>query len=160
MASGAGKRSGARRGAKRPVAFRADVAVLAVLFTLAVVAWGFLVWFAIDFGTRARGGESQAWWLMAATAVGAVACLFVALMLVARLARALGITSSHATSAHAGRRVAPVVEEAPPYVVPAAPPPGAAPAPEAAAPPPLPGPVVELGDTAERPAIRHGRHEA
>lgn len=66
---------------------------LAVGVTAAVVAWGFLVWSAIDFGISARSGESNAWWFLALASVGAMACLFVALMLVARIARTLGITS-------------------------------------------------------------------
>ncbi|MCB1258902.1 MAG: hypothetical protein KDB33_00655 [Acidimicrobiales bacterium] len=48
---------------------------------------------AIDFGSTARGGDSTAWWFLAIASVGAVACLFVGLMLVARLLRRLGITS-------------------------------------------------------------------
>jgi hypothetical protein len=64
--------------------------VLALGVTLAVVAWGYLVYAAIDFGTTARGGESRAWWFLALASVGAVACLFVGLMLVARLIRTLG----------------------------------------------------------------------
>ncbi|GAB2773595.1 hypothetical protein GCM10027020_28630 [Nocardioides salsibiostraticola] len=61
--------------------------------TLAVVAWGYLVFAAIDFGTQARAGRSSAWWLLALASIGAVACLFVGLMLIAQLSRALGITS-------------------------------------------------------------------
>ena len=40
----------------------------------------------------ARGGDSTAWWFLALASVGAVACLFFGLMLVARLLRRLGIT--------------------------------------------------------------------
>jgi hypothetical protein len=58
-----------------------------------VVAWGYLVFAAIDFGTAARGGESSAWLFMALACLGAIACLFVGLLLVARLMRALGVTS-------------------------------------------------------------------
>jgi hypothetical protein len=57
-----------------------------------VVAWGYLVHAAIDFGAAARGGESHAWTFLGVAALGAVACLFVGLMLVARLLRALGVT--------------------------------------------------------------------
>jgi hypothetical protein len=57
-----------------------------------VVAWGYLVYAAIDFGATARGGESQAWWFLAVSSFGAVACLFIGLMLVARLLRRLGIS--------------------------------------------------------------------
>jgi hypothetical protein len=64
--------------------------------TLAVVAWGYLVYAAIDFGATARGGGSQAWWFLGIASLGAVACLFVGLMLIARLLRQLGITSESA----------------------------------------------------------------
>ena len=60
--------------------------------TLAVVAWGYLVFAAIDFGSSARGGQVVAWWLLAVASLGAVACLFVALILMARISRRLGIT--------------------------------------------------------------------
>ena len=60
--------------------------------TLAVVAWGYLVYAAIDFGATARDGNPDAWWFLAVASLGAVACLFVGLMLIARLLRRLGIT--------------------------------------------------------------------
>jgi hypothetical protein len=66
---------------------------LAVGITLCVVAWGYLVKAAIDFGTTARGGESQAWTYLGLASLGAVACLFIGLMLVARIGRALGWSS-------------------------------------------------------------------
>jgi hypothetical protein len=58
------------------------------------VAWGYLVYAAIDFGTAARGGQSSAWMFMALACLGAIACLFFGLLLVARLMRALGVSSS------------------------------------------------------------------
>jgi hypothetical protein len=58
-----------------------------------VVAWGYLVYLAIDFGTSARSGQSGSWALLALASIGAVACLFPGLLLIARLLRALGITS-------------------------------------------------------------------
>ena len=58
-----------------------------------MVAWGYLVYAAIDFGTAAREGSSSAWTFMALACLGAIACLFVGLLLVARLMRALGVTS-------------------------------------------------------------------
>ncbi|GGO72197.1 hypothetical protein [Nocardioides deserti] len=88
-----GKRAGSRRGAKRRTGFSPRLALLALGITLLVVAWGYLVYAAIDFGATARGGESAAWAFLALASVGAVACLFVGLMLVARLLRELGITS-------------------------------------------------------------------
>lgn len=92
-----GKRAGARRGDKRRAGFSPRLALLALGITLLVVAWGYLVYAAIDFGATARGGESGAWVFLALASVGAVACLFVGLMLVARLLRELGITSSPAS---------------------------------------------------------------
>ena len=61
--------------------------------TLAVVAWGYLVYAAIDFGATARDGNPDAWWILAVASLGAMACLFVGLMLIARLLRHLGLTS-------------------------------------------------------------------
>jgi hypothetical protein len=83
-----GKRAGAR--AKRR--FRPALLALALGVTAAVVAWGYLVHAAIDFGTSARAGDGLAWWFLGLAAVGAVLCLFLALVLVARIARALGLT--------------------------------------------------------------------
>ena len=59
--------------------------MLALGITAAVVAWGYLVYLAIDFGTSARDGEGSAWWLLALATIGAIACLFVAMMLGTRL---------------------------------------------------------------------------
>jgi hypothetical protein len=85
---GQGKRAGARQ--KRR--FRPVLVLIALGISLAVVAWGFLVYAAIEFGGEARDGDSEAWYYLAIAAVGATACLFVGLMLIARLLRALGIT--------------------------------------------------------------------
>ena len=102
-----GKRAGSRRGPKKARSFRPSLLGLAVGVTLAVVAWGYLVYAAIDFGASARAGDSQAWTFLAVASLGAVACLFIGLMLIARLLRRLGITgdpthhhSSHQTSSH------------------------------------------------------------
>jgi RsiW-degrading membrane proteinase PrsW (M82 family) len=65
--------------------------LLALGVTVAVVAWGYLVYAAIDFGSKARAGEETSWWLLGLASVGAVACLFVGLLLVARLLRMLGV---------------------------------------------------------------------
>jgi hypothetical protein len=65
---------------------------LALGVTLCVVAWGYLAYAAIDFGASARDGESQAWWYLALASLGAVVCLFVGLLLVARLMRLVGVT--------------------------------------------------------------------
>lgn len=87
----AGKRAAPRP--KRKRSFRPVLAALALGVTASVVAWGYLVWAAIDFGASARGGDEDAWKWLAVASLGAVACLFVGLMLVAWLLRALGITS-------------------------------------------------------------------
>ena len=73
--------------------FRPVLLVLAIGITLCVVAWGYLVYAAIDFGSTARhDNDSAAWGYLAVAAVGAVACLFLGFMLVARFSRALGLT--------------------------------------------------------------------
>ncbi|MCW2797182.1 MAG: hypothetical protein JWM79_2679 [Nocardioides sp.] len=88
-----GKHGGSRRGAKPRASFRPGLLGLSLGVTLAVVAWGYLVYAAIDFGAQARGGQDNAWWFLGMAAVGAVACLFIGLMLIVWLLRALGITS-------------------------------------------------------------------
>ncbi|MCW2736374.1 hypothetical protein [Nocardioides sp.] len=88
-----GKRAGSRRGARPPRSLNKAALVLGVGITLCVIAWGYLVYAAIDFGTAARGGTaSSAWAFMGLACLGAIACLFVGLLLVARLMRALGVT--------------------------------------------------------------------
>ncbi len=67
--------------------------------TAAIVAWGYLVYAAIDFGATARGGDTDAWWLLGLASLGAVACLFVGLLLVTRLLRILGIVKGGAQEA-------------------------------------------------------------
>jgi len=84
-----GKRAAAKQRKSRN---RLTVLLLAVGVTAAVIAWGYLVKAAIDFGIEARSGTSDAWMFLAASSLGAVACLFVGLMLIARLMRELGIT--------------------------------------------------------------------
>jgi len=84
--------------------------------TVAAIAWGYLVYLAIDFGTAARGGQASGWALLGLAAVGAMACLFTALMLGARLLVELGITppppSGHTGPAASATPVA--TAEAPP----------------------------------------------
>ncbi|MCH1867590.1 hypothetical protein [Nocardioides sp. CFH 31398] len=76
--------------------------LLALGVTLTAVAWGYLVVAAIDFGAAARSGEGTAWWFLGAASLGAVACLFTALILLARLVRLLGRRDAPAyTSRHA-----------------------------------------------------------
>jgi hypothetical protein len=49
------------------------------------VAWGYLVFLAIDFGTTARNGDGTAWFFLALATIGAIACLFAGMMLGTRL---------------------------------------------------------------------------
>lgn len=70
-------------GTARPSQF--PLMLLSLGITAAVVAWGYLVYLAIDFGTSARDGETQAWGYLALATIGAIACLFFGLMLGARL---------------------------------------------------------------------------
>ena len=79
-------------GSVRSGSSRGKLLVHALGVTLCVVAWGYLVYAAIDFGASARGGEPRAWFFLGLASLGAVTCLFVGLMLVARLLRMLGVT--------------------------------------------------------------------
>ncbi|MGA8848029.1 MAG: hypothetical protein WB471_15540 [Nocardioides sp.] len=85
---------GKRVGARRKRSFRPILLVLALGVTACVVAWGYLVFAAIDFGRAARNGDAASWWLLALASLGAAACLFLGLILLARIARELGITQS------------------------------------------------------------------
>jgi hypothetical protein len=104
----AGKRAGSRKGAKPPGRRRPAVLGYTVGIILAVAAWGYLVWAAVDFGSQARDGDDRAWWFLGLAALGAVACLFVGLMLIARLARTLrrGSRPSSPASPTGGKRAA------------------------------------------------------
>jgi hypothetical protein len=53
--------------------------------TCTVIAWGLLVFAAIDFGGKARDGEPGNWWFLALATVGAMACMFLAILLGSRL---------------------------------------------------------------------------
>ncbi len=64
---------------------RRKILLLALGVTGTLVAWGVLVYAAIDFGQEARSGEPTAWVLLALTTLGAAACLFVTLLLGARV---------------------------------------------------------------------------
>ena len=90
--------SGKRAGPRRKRSLSPAVLLLALGITLCIVAWGYLVKAAIDFGVQARGGTSGSWLYLGIATLGAVACLFIGLMLVVRLLRRLGITSSASTS--------------------------------------------------------------
>mgnify|MGYP003485594559 CR=1 FL=1 len=87
-----GKRAGSRRGEKPKARFQPFSLVLALAITVAIIAWGYLVYLSILHGQDMRAGDDNAWQLVAATGIGAVACLFIAFMLIARLMRLIGVS--------------------------------------------------------------------
>lgn len=99
-----GKHSGARE-EPEPLP-RRKLVLLALGITLTLVAWGFLVWAAIDFGAQARAGEAPAWGFLAIATVGATACLLVTLVLVTKLLGALRGEPRSRGSVPGGRRAA------------------------------------------------------
>ena len=101
-----GKRAGSRKGARQPRKLNKAALLIGVGITLCVVAWGYLVYAAIDFGTSAREGSGgSAWAFMGLACLGAIACLFVGLLLFARLMRALGVTSPAESSSEPSKPV-------------------------------------------------------
>lgn len=84
-------RGGARRAAKPPRTLQPRLLLLGAGAVVALALWGLLVWAAIDFGRTARGGDSGKWGYLAAASVGAVACLFLCLLLVTMLLRKVGL---------------------------------------------------------------------
>ncbi len=96
-----GKRAGSRRGPRPQRHLSPALLGLSLGITLLVVAWGYLVYAAIDFGSEARSGRDEAWWFLALASLGAVACLFAGLMMVAGLVRLL--TSSPPVPSTTGR---------------------------------------------------------
>ena len=137
-----GKRAGARRGPRKRARPNRRALLLALGITLCVVAWGYLVKTAVDFGSAARGGEQSAWGFLAVACVGAAACLFIGLILIARMLRTLGITSG-GTSPSAARGATAETATHPPT-------------------PATPGPTSEHGleRTMEQPRIDHDRVES
>ncbi|MBF4161688.1 hypothetical protein [Nocardioides acrostichi] len=103
MARG-GARKGSRHAGARPDTGGSQVSRLLGLSlgaTALIVAWGYLVLAAIDFGTQARDGRSGAWGFLALAAIGAAACLFIGLMLGLRglaAARAVRAARQEATA--------------------------------------------------------------
>ena len=84
-------RGGARRAAKPKRSLQPKLVALGLASLAALVAWGLLVWVAVDSGRSARGGDSGKWVYLAVASVGAVACLFLCLWLCTVLLRRLGI---------------------------------------------------------------------
>ena len=72
---------------------RGVLLILALGTTLCLVAWGYLVWAAIDFGRKGRGGDSSAWTYLGLACIGAIACLFIGLLLVVRVLKILRVAS-------------------------------------------------------------------
>lgn len=64
---------------------RRRLLTLLVGIAVTLVAWGFLVRAAIDFGTSARGGSSASWAFLVLATIGATACLFLTLILGTKL---------------------------------------------------------------------------
>ncbi len=64
------------------------------------MAWVFLVRAAITFGREARGGNSTAWVFLFIAALGAVACLFLSLMLVTVVLRKVGLLEEKKSHRH------------------------------------------------------------
>lgn len=91
---------GKRVGTRQKRSFRPGLLGLALGVTGCVVAWGYLVLAAIDFGQSARDGNGAAWLLLSLASLGAAACLFLGMILVARTARALGLTRSPGPAEH------------------------------------------------------------
>ncbi|QVT81518.1 hypothetical protein ENKNEFLB_03928 [Nocardioides aquaticus] len=96
-----GKRAGSRRGPRPQRRVSPTLLGLSLGVTLLVVAWGYLVFAAIDFGSEARGGRGEAWWFLGLASLGAVACLFAGLMLVARILRLLATPPAAPSVGHA-----------------------------------------------------------
>ena len=93
-------RAGSRRGERRKRSFQPRLFGIGLAAVVSLVAWGFLVWAAIDFGREARGGDSQAWIFLGVASLGAVVCLFLSLMLITLLLRKLGIIEERKPHRH------------------------------------------------------------
>jgi hypothetical protein len=78
-------RSDPARTASSPLRRPRRLLLLALGVTATLVAWGFLVWAAIDFGGEARAGDEVAWGFLALATVGAAACLFITLILAGKV---------------------------------------------------------------------------
>src|SRR3954453_22307457 len=109
--AGEGRHAGPARlekPAPRKRSSRGVLMLLALGITAAVVAWGYLVYLAIDFGPAARDGKDRGWWFLALATVGAIACLFVAMVLGSRFVARVRANAAPPAPARPspGRRVA------------------------------------------------------
>ena len=73
----------------RPPVARDRLLKLALGLTATLIAWGYLVVAAIDFGGQARDGEGTAWIFLVVATLGATACLFAFLVLVPKVTATL-----------------------------------------------------------------------
>jgi hypothetical protein len=97
VSQGAGKRRAVRRKPRRRLRLDARALLYAGGVTFCVIAWGYLVLAAIDFGTSARSGHGSAWLFLAVSCLGAACCLFAGLMIGTRLLVAIGAISPSRT---------------------------------------------------------------
>lgn len=96
VTSGERKHAGSRkapRSARTRRPLDPKLLVYAAGVTFCVVAWGYLVYAAIDFGGSARSGQTAAWLLLLVACIGAACCLFAGLMLAVRALALLGMVS-------------------------------------------------------------------
>ena len=90
----AGKRAGARKGAKSTTGFQPLSLLLALGAAAAVITWAGLVYLTILRGQDLRAGDGSAWRMVAVTGTSAVISLFLGFLLAARLLRLLGVTTA------------------------------------------------------------------
>ena len=69
--------------------------MLVVSSLVCVGAWFFLVKAAIDFGRAAADGRTLAWGFTVIATLGAIGCLLLMFVLVARMSRHLGFSSEY-----------------------------------------------------------------
>jgi hypothetical protein len=102
-----GKHSGEQVEEKRHIPHLRRMLAHAAGITVTLVAWGFLVGEAIDFGGKARNGESGAWLFLVLATLGATACLLLTLILGNQLRLLLrGEHPAQLSRSSGGRRVA------------------------------------------------------
>jgi hypothetical protein len=88
-------------GRRRAAAKRSGLGAVSSLLLLvlgvvaSVAAWVFLVRAAIDFGHTALGGQAPAWAFAGGATLGAIGCLLLTFVLLARVGRVLGIGSGY-----------------------------------------------------------------
>lgn len=99
----AGRRRAEKKAAPRPR--RLPAVLLHVVGVLvAAGAWVFLVRSAITFGQAARDGRAAAWAVCAGATLGAVVCLLLMFVLLARVCTLLGLRNEVAPRRSSGGR--------------------------------------------------------